>query len=131
MLRHRAAPRRGDGGQASVELALLLPVVALLLLAVLQVAVLARDAVLVTHAAREAARAAAVDPAPGAPRDAARAAGGLDPDRMSIATSGRDGAGSRVRVEVRYRAPTAVPIVGALLGDREITSTVTMRVEGS
>lgn len=131
MAGRRLARRRGDGGQASAELALLLPVVALLLLAVLQVAVLARDAVLVTHAAREAARAAAVDPAPGAPRDAARAAGGLDPERMSISTSGRDGPGNRVQVEVRYRAPTDVPIVGALLGDRRISATVTMRVEGA
>ena len=45
-----------------MELALLLPVVLVLLLAVLQVGLLARDVVLVTHAAREAARAAATEP---------------------------------------------------------------------
>ena len=38
--------------------------------------------------------------------------------------------GSRVRVEVAYRAPTSVPIVGRLLGDRTLRATVTMRVEG-
>ena len=62
----RAAPRRTRGarGQSTVELALLLPVVVLLLLAVLQMGLLARDIVLVTHASREAARAAAVDSDP-------------------------------------------------------------------
>ena len=57
MTRSRA---RGDHGQATVELALCLPVVVIALLAVLQVAVVARDHVLVAHAAREAARAVAV-----------------------------------------------------------------------
>ena len=123
--------RRGrDRGQASVELALLLPVVVLLLLAVLQVGLVARDVVLVTHASREAARAAATDPARGAALAAARASSGLNPDRLSVRVSGRGEAGSRVRVEVTYRSPTAVPLVGAFLGDRTITSSATMRVEG-
>ena len=45
--------------QATVELALVLPVVATLLLAVVQVGLVVRDQIRVTHAAREAARAAA------------------------------------------------------------------------
>lgn len=125
------ATRRGsDRGQSTVELALVLPVVALLLLAVLQVGLVARDVMLVAHAAREGARAAATDAAPEAPRAAAEAAGGLDPARLEVHTSGRAGAGSRVRVEVRYRIPTSVPIVGRLLGDHVVTSKATMRVEG-
>ena len=130
MRRPRRGPTgSGDAGQASVELALLLPVVAVLLLAVLQVGLLARDVVLVTHASREAARAAATDPDPGAARAAAAASSGLDGDRLSVHVTGRGGTGSRVRVEVAYRAPTAVPLVGALVGDRTIRSTATMRVE--
>ena len=66
-----------DRGQSTVEVALLLPFVALLLLAVVQVGLVARDQVLVVHAAREAARAAAVDPADvsvlGMPRSRGRA----------------------------------------------------------
>jgi Flp pilus assembly protein TadG len=112
-----------------VELALLLPLVVLLLLAILQVSLLARDVVLVTHAAREAARAAATDADPAAAADAARASAGLDPHRLSVEVSGRDGPGSRVRVVVVYRAVTDVPIVGALLGDRTISASATMRVE--
>ena len=112
-----------------MELALLLPVVVLVLLAVLQVGLLARDVVLVTHAAREAARAAATDPDVTAAREAAVASGGLRPDRVSVDVRGRRGPGSRVAVTVTYRAPTAVPVVGALVGDRTLVSTATMRVE--
>jgi hypothetical protein len=119
-----------EGGQATVELALLLPVVVLLLLVILQVGLLARDVVLVAHAAREAARAAAVDDAPGAAREAAEEAGGLDGDRLSVRATGRGEPGSRVRVEITYRAPTDVPLVGALVGDRTLRATATMRVEG-
>jgi Flp pilus assembly protein TadG len=125
---HRA--RRGQGGQSTVELALLLPVVVLLLLAVLQVGVLGRDVLLVAHAAREAARASAVDADPGAARRAALASSGLADDRLDVQVRGRAGPGSRVEVVVTYRAPTAVPVVGRLLGDRTLRSAVTMRVEG-
>ena len=113
-----------------MELALLLPVVVLLLLAVLQIGLLGRDVLLVTHASREAARAAAVDADPGAARRAAIASSGLAPDRVQVQVSGRERPGSRVQVTVSYRAPTSVPIVGRLLGDRTLQATVTMRVEG-
>lgn len=121
---------RPDRGQATVELALCLPVVCLLLLLVLQVGLVVRDQVLATHAAREAARVAAVDARSGSPREAALAAGPLDPARLSVSVDGRAGAGSRVRVEVVYRSPTDVPLVGALLGDVAVHADVTMRVEG-
>ena len=128
--RPRTPRHRREGGQATVELALLLPVVVTLLLVVLQVGLLARDVILVTHAAREAARAAAVDSAPGAARAAAAAAGGLEADRLTVQVRGRGGTGSRVRVTVVYRAPTEVPIVGAFVGDRTLRAEATMRVEG-
>ncbi|HEY9556932.1 MAG TPA: TadE/TadG family type IV pilus assembly protein [Acidimicrobiales bacterium] len=121
---------QAQGGQASVELALLLPVVVFLLLAVLQVGLLARDLVLVTHASREAARAAATDPDPTAAEAAAGESSGLIEDRLRVKASGRGEAGSRVTVTVTYRAPTDVPLVGALLADRTISATTTMRVEG-
>ena len=57
------------------------------------------------------------------------AGSGLDDDRLDVAVSGRGGAGSRVRVEVRYSAPTRVPLVGAALGDLTLEATATMRVE--
>jgi Flp pilus assembly protein TadG len=120
---------KGDEGQSAVELALVLPLVALLLLAVVQVGLLARDQVLVVHAAREAARQAAVDPSPEGPKKAAIAGSNLDAGRLDVAVSGRGGAGSRVRVEVKYRAPAQVPLVGPALGDVTLEADATMRVE--
>jgi Flp pilus assembly protein TadG len=121
--------RHADRGQATVELAMVLPLIALLMLALVQVVVLARDQLLVTHAAREAARAAAVDPDPGAPRRAAVGAGPLDPARLQVETGTRGAVGASVRVEVRYREPTSLPIVGRALGDVMLHSEATMRVE--
>jgi Flp pilus assembly protein TadG len=123
--------RRGreDGGQAAVELALVLPLVALLLLVLVQVGLVVRDQVLVVHAAREGARQAAVDPDPAALRRAAVDASGLDSGRVRVEMTGRGAAGSRVRVEVRYRASTDVPLAGVLLGDVSLEADATMRVE--
>ncbi len=118
-----------DRGQSSVEVALLLPLVAVLLLAVVQVGLVVRDQVLVVHAAREAARAAAVDPAEGAARDAAVAATALSPARLEVSVDGRGDPGSRVAVAVTYASPTLVPLVGRLLGDVTVTARATMRVE--
>ena len=74
---------RRDHGQASVELALLLPLLVLLLLVILQIGLLGRDILLVTHASREAAAPPPPTPTLGA-APAARASGGLDPDRMTV-----------------------------------------------
>lgn len=127
--RRSGASDRNERGQAAVELALLLPVVVVLLLAVLQVCLLGKDAILVAHASREAARAAATDPDPRAAATAAAAAAGLDPDHLDVTVTGRDGPGSRVLVVVTYRAPTTVPLVGPLVADRTIRVATTMRVE--
>lgn len=120
---------RGDKGQASVELALVLPLVVLLLLVVVQVGLVVRDQILVVHAAREAAREAAVDASPDAPRRAAAASSTLAGDRITVTVAGRGAAGSRVRVEVAYRAPTDVPLVGMALGNLTLRASATMRVE--
>jgi Flp pilus assembly protein TadG len=123
-------PRARDAsGQATVEAALVLPFVLLLLLAVVQVGVLVRAQVLVTHAAREAARAAAVDADDHDVTLAAQQATTLDPQHMSVTVTGRGQRGSEVTVRVGYRAPTDVPLIGALLGDVDLDGEATMRVE--
>lgn len=120
---------REDRGQAAVELALVLPLLAALALALLQVALVVRDQVLVVHAAREGARAAAVSDEPGAARAAAMAGAGLVAARLDVDASGRGRAGSRVRVLVRYRSPTDLPLVGPLVGDVALSGSASMRVE--
>lgn len=122
-------PRRKADGQATVELALVLPLVALVLLALVQAVVVARDQLLVVHAAREAAREAAVDADPAAATRAARRAGPLDPTHLAVGLSGRAGPGSSVRAVVRYRPANRLPIVGRLLGDLTLSGRATMRVE--
>ncbi len=107
----------------------MLPFVALLLLAVVQVGILVRAQVLVTHAAREAARAVAVDPDPSAAVDAAEHASSLDATRMRVDVEGRGLRGSHVTVRVTYDAPTDVPLIGGLIGEVHLEGEATMRVE--
>jgi hypothetical protein len=115
-------------GQATVELALGLPIVCIGVLLVLQLALVGRDAVLVTHAAREAARSAAVDATgPAARAGALASTTALDPHRLDVRL--RRSAG-RVTAEVRYRSITGLPMVGALIPDPELRSEVTMLEEG-
>lgn len=122
-------PGHRDGGQATVELALAFPVVLVGMLLVVQLALVARDQLLVSHATREAARAAAVEDRAGAARDGAvRSTTALDPARLHVDA---DRIGERVTVRVRYHARTALPLVGVLLPDPMLRATVTMRMEGS
>jgi Flp pilus assembly protein TadG len=120
---------RGERGQATVELVLVLPVILTLLLAAIQVGVVARDRLLLAHAAREAARTAAVEPDPAAVAGAARAATTLDGDRLVVALGRNTQPGDRLVVQVSYRSPTSVPVVGLLVGDVALHTEVTVRVE--
>lgn len=120
---------RDERGQAAVELALCLPLLAALALLLVQVGLLVRDQVVVVHAAREAAREAAVTPGEAGPRRAAVASTKLHPNRLDVNVGRRGRPGTRVRVEVRYRSPTEVPMVGHLLPDVELTASAAMRVE--
>ena len=119
---------RGEDGQATAELALLLPILAHLLLAVLQVGAVARDAVLVTHTAREAARAAAVDPRPGAAATAASQASGLPAADLDVRLA-RSGDGRSVKVTIRYTSETSAPLVGAVLPPVVHVASASMLVE--
>lgn len=119
----------GDAGQSTVELALALPLVALALLLVVQVGLVVREQVLVTGAAREAARTAAVvgpDDREAIARTAARA-GSLDPERLDVdVTEAGDGT---VEVRVRYRARTDLALIGALVPDLDLRAGAVMRRE--
>jgi hypothetical protein len=112
-----------ERGQATVELALLLPFLVLLLMCIVQTALVARDAVLVSHAARVGARVAAVEPSMDAVRDAVVAAAPLDPGRLEVE---RGVEAELVRVTVHYRSATEVPLAGALVGDVRLTESAAM-----
>jgi Flp pilus assembly protein TadG len=108
---------RGDEGQATVELALVLPFLVLLLLVVVQFGLVVRDRVELAHVARVAVRAAVEDPTPGVVTAAARRAADLDPSRLHVALSGGRSVGDTVTAVVRYTSVTDMPLVGALVPD--------------
>jgi hypothetical protein len=112
-----------------VELALALPLVAVLLLVVAQVGIVVRDQVLIVHAAREGARAASVQRNGGVPAEAERAVRAAVPlarDRLTVDTRS---SGGLVRVTVRYRAPVDLPLIGVFLQDVDLQATSVMAAE--
>jgi Flp pilus assembly protein TadG len=123
--------QRREEGQAATELALVLPLLVVLLLGVVQVTLVARDQILVVHAAREAARQAAVDARPQAVRAAAvrAATESLKADRIRAETSHIGGVNGMVTVRIAYVAPTGVPLLGPLLPDVTLQARATMRRE--
>lgn len=127
--RSRRSCPRGDEGQSTVELALVLPFVFALLLALVQAGLFVRDEVMVTHAAREAARTAAVSADPARVEHAARQASALDPSRLRVTQSGRGEAGSQVTVQIDYDSPVRLPIPGVAWSSVHLTARATMRVE--
>jgi len=116
---------RSEHGQASVELALVLPVLVFFLLALVQTALVARDEVLLQDAARAAAREASVGASPGRVRDAARRSLG----GVTVEVDRQGGVGDPVVVVARYRDHTNVPFVGPLFPDVELRARATMRIE--
>jgi Flp pilus assembly protein TadG len=120
-----SAVASGQRGQATVELALVMPLIALALLAVVQTGLVVRDDLAVQHAAREGARAASVDPDPGAAAAAVRRV----IRHASVTTSARPAVGGDITVRVAYRSHTDLPLVGPLFPDPQLHASATMRVE--
>lgn len=116
---------RGQG-QSTVELVLVMPFFVLMLLTVVQVGLLVHTRLMVTHAAREAAREAAVGSAYGEIRSAAVESSGLDASRLYLDVAH---SGNRVTAAIGYTSPTDVPLVGLLVGEAVFSARATMRLE--
>lgn len=116
----------GQGGQATVEMALALPVLALGMLLVVQAGVVVAGHVATVHAAREAARAGAVDDRPGVAAAAVAATG-----RVGCAASVHRPAepGATLQITVSCPVPTDVAIVGPMLPEVTAQARAAMRVE--
>jgi Flp pilus assembly protein TadG len=108
---------RGDErGSAVVEFALVMPLLLLVALALVQIAVIGRDRLVLEHAARAGAREAAVDPDDAVVRSVvAGAAAPLDPSDVAVDIQRVGTFGDPVVVRVAYDVPVAVPLAGWLL----------------
>lgn len=111
---------RVERGQASVELALVLPIVAFVALALLDLGLVLRDNVLCAHAAREAARALAVGEDPVA---AARRRSGLG-DALLVRVDASTGTAT-VELELSKR----LTVVGRMLPGASLIQSASMRIE--
>ena len=118
-----------ERGQATVELALCLPIVVLLLGCVVAVGRVVSDHTRVWHAAREAARVAAVDADLAEIRFAAGRSG-LDGIRVEVSPSEHERvAGEPATVTAIYSPRVTVPLIGTLLAPTELKATATMAIE--
>jgi Flp pilus assembly protein TadG len=120
---------RDERGQATVEIALAMPVVIVVLAALVEIGFVVSDQVRLWHAAREAARVAVVDPDGGAITEAARRTGfeALDVSVDPAVPFRRQGA--PLTVTVAYDRPGSMPFIGGVIGARELSAEATMRIE--
>lgn len=120
---------RSEHGQSTVELAVLLPVVTVVLLGVVQVGLLIRDTLSVVNASRVAARAAALTPELSAVREAFDDQG-VDLGSGTVELSGDLVPGGLAAIEVSRR-PTSVPIFGRFIGSATLRERLVFRIEAA
>ena len=120
---------RDEEGQSTVELALCLPFVALLIGIVIAVGSVASDRARLWHAAREAARIAAVDPDLEEIR-AGAARSGLRDVGIAVAPPAHERvAGEPATVTVTYSPGVQVPVIGHLFERMQLRATAAMAIE--
>lgn len=111
-----------DGGQATVELAVVLPFIVLLAAALIQCGLIVGDQLAVWNAARNAARAASVSPDPQlSAEQAANDAVALRPLQVTLTTLD-----DVISAHVAYIDPTDLPFIGLLFPSITLEATVTM-----
>ncbi|MDQ3758191.1 MAG: pilus assembly protein [Actinomycetota bacterium] len=118
--------KRPQQGQASVELALVLPLLIGLVVLLVEAGLVVKDYVLVAHAAREAARAAVVDARQAVAEEAARGQSGLDPARLRVELRRHR---QLVTAIVSYRHVLNVPFTPRKIREISMSVQVTGHVE--
>ncbi len=113
---------RSQDGQATVEFALVLPAVVIVVLLIFQVLVIGRDYIRVVDTTREAARAAVVD---------STGADAMEAVRRELPGAGLtlQRNGPTMTATVRHVAKTSLPIIGLLVPDVPMQRSLTMRIE--
>lgn len=122
------ATRAPQRAQATVETAIILPVVVLLMAVLVQVVLVVRDEVHLVAVTSSAARAVMVEPTESVARSAVDStSGNLEVERIVL--SGGRGPGSLLTIEVTAR-PQRLPLVGLAATRVLLSERVTVRVEG-
>ncbi|MHB1128659.1 MAG: TadE family protein [Ilumatobacteraceae bacterium] len=112
----------GDNGQATVELAVVLPFIVLLAAAFIQCGLIVADQLAVWNAARSAARAAVISADPElSSRQAARAAVTLRPLQVTLTIFD-----DVISAQVTYIDRTDLPFIGLLFPNITLAATVVM-----
>jgi hypothetical protein len=123
--------RREERASASVEFALVLPLVLIMALALLQVGLLAKDQLIVEGSARAGAREGAVTVDDVRAQQAAKeAAVSLDASRLELVVQREGGRGSSVTLKVVYHAHVVMPLISWLFPESiDLAATAVMRQE--
>lgn len=116
---------QNEQGQSTVELALLIPMLALFLMLILQVAVVVRQHVLVANAARTAARESSVNKNQS---DAISLAHRSAP-KSKVSISRPSTPGQYLKVKVTDKVESTLPIIGVVFPDITVSGESIMRVE--
>jgi Flp pilus assembly protein TadG len=130
--RHRQPRRHSEAGQALVEFALVLPLLALLLFAVIQFGLAFTNYIALTDAVRAGARTAAVSrlaPSPSTEGEQAvrGAAANLKQAELSVTVTSSWVRGADVHVEATY--PFELNVLGVVVASGLLESETTERVE--
>jgi Flp pilus assembly protein TadG len=112
-----------QNGQATIEFALVIPLVAIMLLLIVQTAVVVREQVMLINGVREAARAAAVDPSTDV-TSVVRSASGLS----TVSVSSSDD-GASITVSATATVPIVIPVLRSFRKSVSLDARATMRAE--
>ena len=119
---HRSEP---DSGQATVELALVMPLIIGLLLIILNVGLVVRDQLAVWHAASAGARAASISPdSPDVVQQAVEDEVGLRPLHLQIIRDEQ-----LITVEVQYPRTINLWLIKHIVPPLTLSASVTMHVQ--
>ncbi len=126
--------RRNESGQTLTEFALVLPLLAFLLFAVIQFGIVFNHYVTITDAARAGARKAAVskdesNPAAVAEDTARGSAQNLDQDQMGVSVSASPAWEHTADVTVTVTYPYQISLVGMVVASGTLESATTERIE--
>ncbi len=121
----RARRSKPDSGQATVELALVMPLIIALVMIVLAVGLVVRDQLAVWHAASAGARAASISPdSPAVVQQAVEAEVGLRPLHLKIIRDEQ-----LITVEVQYPRTINLWLIKHIVPPLTLSASVTMHVQ--